>query len=98
MNNVINKIGNWFLKSSNNPDQVSMTVEGIALLAGSHAIDNLSAVGINLSQTAYAHDVAIAATVFGVVLTVVGAARKIVLSVQNGLTPIGTVNRSATVQ
>ena len=87
MNNTINKVLNWFVKSSVNPDEVSMTLKGVALLAGSHIIDNLSTVGITLSQQVYAHDVAIAATVVGVVLTVVGAVRKIVLTSQN-VTPV----------
>lgn len=86
MKNTVQKVLKWVVMSSANPDEVSMTIQGIALLAGAHAIDNLSAIGINLSQATYAHDVAIAAGVLGVILTAVGAARKIILTSQTSST------------
>lgn len=81
---MVNKLLNWFIKSSANPDEVSMSLKGVLLLGGSHVIDNLSSIGINLSQATYAHDVAITATVLGSILTVIGMGRKIVLT--SGLT------------
>lgn len=87
MNNTVNNVLNWFVKSSANPEEVSATLKGVALLAGSHLIDNLSSVGINLSQATYTHDVAITAAVLGWILTILGGARKIVLTSQNS-TPV----------
>lgn len=76
----MNKILNWFVRSSVNPEEVSMTVKGLLLIGGGQVIDSLSSLGISISKDVYQHDVAITATVLGLILSVVGMVRKVVLT------------------
>jgi hypothetical protein len=87
MNKIINSVLNWFLKSSANPDEVAMTVKGIATLAVGQVFTYLSTIGLNPSMVVATKDIAIASAVVGIALTVFGAVRKIVLTAQTNVVP-----------
>lgn len=80
---TFNKVLKWFVQSSANPEEMSLTFQGTALLVGSKAFDMLSNVGLGFDFQIYTHDVAIASAVIGVAAAVYGGIRKIVLTVHN---------------
>ena len=79
---MLNNILNWFIVSSANPDEYSLTLKGILLAGGGSLLADLQTIGLNVSLATYTTEVGQAAAVIGAVLSTVGLARKIFLTAQ----------------
>lgn len=71
------KFFNWLVMSSENPEEASMTIRGILVLALPTLVAFLKDAGVNIAEGDIAHYVIIATAVLGALLTVVGVARKL---------------------
>lgn len=77
---MLNKITNWFITSSVNPDQTSMTLQSLLMAGAGTVVSDLQSLGLNVSITTYTNEIGHAATVLGLVLAGVGFIRKVFLS------------------
>ncbi len=82
---MLDKIFNWIVKSSANPEETAMTIKGVIILQVPVALNILSQFGVNLDKFVVINDISIAALVFGALLGIVGIVRKIYLTIKGNL-------------
>lgn len=73
---MFNKIVDWLVFSSTNPDEYSATLKGFLLQYSGYILFGFQAIGIPLSQSQYVTDVAVTAQLFGFALMTFGLLRK----------------------
>ncbi len=78
---MLNKISDWFVSSSVNPEETSMTVQSLLLAGAGQVVLDLQNLGLNVSVASYTNEVGHAMAVMGLVLAAIGFTRKIFLSV-----------------
>lgn len=87
---MLNKIIDWFITSSANPEEYSMTVQSLLMAGAGQVVSSLQNVGLNVSVAQYTNEVGHAMAVLGLVLAGVGFTRKVFLTVNTSV-PTSTV-------
>jgi len=73
----MNKFLNWLVFSSENPDNIALTVKGIALLAVPAVLTIASQFGLSVQEANVVSVISQAATTLAAGLTVIGLIRKL---------------------
>lgn len=74
----MNKFLNWLVFSSENPDNIALTVKGILLLAVPAVLTITSQLGLSVQETNAVEAVSKATTTLAAGLTLIGIVRKLV--------------------
>lgn len=82
---MVEKIINWLVVSSSDPQKASLTIKGILLTYASFVILTLHTLNVPLTENEYVTYVSLATTVLGGIFSIFGICRKIyfeILAVQ----------------
>lgn len=85
MKNVIN----WFIKSSIDPEETSLTLLSLLGAGSGFVIENLNKLGLNITLAQYTNDIGHSVAVVGLVLAAIGFARKVFLTSNSVVTTQG---------
>lgn len=85
----MDKILNWFIVSSANPDEYSLTLKSLLLAGAGNVVAGLQTLGLNVSLASYTGEIGHAVAVVGVLLSAFGFARKIFLTTQTTVSSKG---------
>ena len=78
---MLNKFLNWLITSSADPEEYSMTIKSAVLVGVGYLIPFITLLHIPVSATTITNDVALGCQALGILLTIVGLVRKLILTI-----------------
>lgn len=84
---MLQKILQWFIVSSADPEQVSATLQGILLQYAAYTLAIVSAFNFPLTQSQVYEWITVICGICGAILTLFGLGRKIYFEIKSALKP-----------